>query len=170
MVEGGGRGAAGTLRRGLCAIALAASVMGCMMGDPMDPRRELDHRAVKSFEDAERTARSRPAFERARQRLDGVQHGMNVAEVEHVMGAIVVAERHGEEKETEAARKKLIEGLLCRRQPSSLRQRWLFGYDDDGVELVGFVLEFERDDPDKERWTVRAVDRNPSDDCPETDQ
>jgi len=112
------------------------------------------------------------AFERARQRIGRVESGMTVAEVESALQAMVVTEQRGgaKEKEKDAPRQKFIEGLLCRRSPSPLRQRWLFGFDEDGVELVGFVLEFQRDDPEKEKWVVRSIDRKPADDCPDPDE
>jgi hypothetical protein len=150
-------------------VTLSISVTGCaFMRDPLDPRGELDHRAVQDFRDAERTARSRGAFESARQRIGRVQRGMSIAEFEVAMGAIVVAERRSANVgEDEVPRKKLLEGLLCRRATSAVRERWLFGYDEDGVELVGFAVEFERDDPEREKWAVHGVDHNPSDDCPD---
>jgi len=33
--------------------------------------------------------------------------------------------------------------------------------------LVGFALEFERDDPEKGKLTLQRVDREPNDDCEE---
>lgn len=164
------RRASATTIRCAAVVALTVTATGCaFMRDPLDPLGELDHRAVRNFSDAERMAHSRGAFERSRQRLARVQSGMSVAEFEVAMGAIVVAERTSADgDDDELPRKKLIEGLLCRRATSPLRARWLFGYDEDGVELVGFAVEFERDDPDREKWTVRGVDRNPADDCPDT--
>ncbi len=152
--------------RGVLLLAITTSVTGCFMRDPLDPRGQLDHRVVKEFDDAERITQSRQAFERTRPRLTLVQPGMSSADVETAMQAIVVTEQHGE-KDQEGPRRKFVDGLLCRRDPTSLRQRWLFGYDEGGVELVGFVIEFERDNPEKERWTVRSIDRAPTDDCPE---
>lgn len=152
-------------RRWVC-LALLASVAGCaFMRDPLDPRGKLDHRVVNDFAAAERITRSRHAFERARQRVGRVRSGMAIADVEIAMDAVVVTETHG--NEDEGPRRKFIDGVLCRRDPSALRQRWLFGYDEGGVELVGFAIEFQRDDPEREKWTVRTVDSTPHDDCPE---
>jgi len=139
---------------------------GCFFRDGLDPRGELDHRVVRNFEEAEQATHSRAAFERARQRVERVQAGMNVDDVETAMGAIVFTQQQGDKPDKDAPRQKFVEGLLCRTNPTPLRQRWLFGFDEDGVELVGFVLEFQRDDPDKEKWTVRSIDRKPTDDCP----
>lgn len=163
-------GRKGMAARWMCLLALASSVTGCaFMRDPLDPHGQLDHRVVMTLDDAERITHSRQAFERARQRLGAVQPGMAAADVETAMQAIVVTERKGD-KDDDGPRKKFIEGLLCRRNPTPLRQRWLFGYDADSVELVAFVIEFERDNPEKEKWTVRTVDRSPTDDCPEVDE
>ena len=157
--------------RWLAAVVLVGGVVGCFLRDPLDPRGELGHQVAGNFADVERTARSREAFERARQRVGRVQKGMTIAEAETTLEATVVTERRGDEKkDDEAPRQKFIDGLLCRTNPSPLRQRWLFGYDEGGVELVGFVLELERDDPEKEKWTVRSIDRNPSDDCPDASE
>ena len=93
---------------------------------------------------------------------------MSVAEVEVSMEAVVVAERRGnEDDEMRLPRKKLVEGLLCEISSSARQQRWIFGYDEEGVELIGFAVEFERDNPEDEDWVVRQVDRSPDDDCPD---
>lgn len=157
--------------RMLCVLTLLSmTAAGCFMGDPLDPRGELDHRIVGNFADAERMSHSREAFERARERARRVQSGMTVAEAETALQATVLTEQRGTEKEKDAPRQKFIDGLLCRRNPSPLRQRWLFGYDEDGVQLVGFVLEFQREDPEKEKWEVRSIDRKPADDCPDNEE
>jgi hypothetical protein len=154
-------------RRRVYLVALLATLAGCIfMRDPMDPRGKLDHRVVNDFADAERITRGRHAFERARERLDRVQPGMAPIEIEIALEAIVVMETKGA-REDEGPRRKFIDGLLCRTDPNPVRQRWLFGYDEGGVELVGFAIEFEREDPEKEKWTVRGIDRAPRDDCPE---
>jgi hypothetical protein len=163
------RGAGFTTRTyGLLALAVMVA-SGCFfMRDPLDPLGELDHRAVRELTRAEQAARSRSAYERARGRVTGVKRGMSVTEAEVVLGATVIAERHDEnEDEAGLPRKKLIDGLLCTTDPSSLRQRWLFGYDDGGVELIGFAIEFERKKPDDEDWVVRGFVRDPADDCPD---
>lgn len=154
-----------------CVLAV---LVGCLatrclfMRDPLDPLGALDHRAVGAFGQVESEARSRGAYERARERVAAVEPGMSVAEAEVAMGAMVVTER-GEngDDESRRPRKKIIEGWLCRVDPSPLRRRWLFGYDEDGVELIGFAVEFGRDAPEDEDWVVRWVDREPKEDCPE---
>jgi hypothetical protein len=158
-----------TVARFAATAALVATVTGCaFMRDPLDPLGELDHRPVRSFTDAERAARSRAAFERARQRVGKVKRGMSVAEFEVAMGAVVATERQSPDiDEDELPRRKLIDGFLCRRTSSAVRERWLFGYDEGGVELVGFVIELERDDPERAKWEVIGIDRNPPDDCPD---
>jgi hypothetical protein len=157
-----------TTRHWLALTALALTVSGCaFMRDPMDPRGKLDHRVVNDFGDAEHLTRGRHAFERARGRVAQVRAGMTTADVDIAMDAVVVTETKGA-KEDEGPRRKFIDGYLCRLDPSPLRRRWLFGYDEGGVELVGFAIEFERDDPEKEKWVVRGVDKEPHDDCPET--
>ncbi len=150
----------------LAVLVLSVLIAGCFFRDPLDPHGELDHRIVRNFEDAEQVTHSRAAFERARQRVPRVQSGMTVPEVETAMQAIVFTQQQGDKPEKDAPRQKLIEGLLCRRNPTPLSQRWLFGFDEDGVELVGFVLEFQRNDPESEKWIVRSIDRKPTDDCP----
>jgi hypothetical protein len=165
MAERGGPNATAVWRCA-CLLTLAASLAGCFMRDPLDPRGQLDHRVVKEFDDAERITQSRAAFELARQHIGLVQPGMTPAEVETAMQAVVVTQRQGD-KDDEGPRRKFIDGLLCSRNPTPLRQRWLFGYDEGGVEFVGFAIELERDNPEKEKWIVRGVDRAPTDDCPE---
>jgi hypothetical protein len=41
----------------------------------------------------------------------------------------------------------------------------LFGYDEGGVVLIGFAIEFEREDAEDDEWVVRSVDMQPRDDC-----
>jgi hypothetical protein len=141
---------------------------GCLfMRDPLDPLGALDHRTVHEFNGVEQEARGRVAYERARRRVQSVTAGMSVAEVEVAMGAVVVVERRGDDDdEMQLPRKKLIGGLLCKVAPSARRQRWIFGYDEGGVELVGFAVEFERDDPEEEGWLVREIDHSPREECP----
>lgn len=154
-------------RRGALLVVLASSLMGCFfMRDPLDPRGQLDHRVVKQFADAERITRTHQAFARARERAPRVQPGMSVDDVEIAMQAIVVTEQR-EDVDQEGPRRRFIDGLLCRRNPTPLSERWLFGYDEGGVELVGFAIEFARDNPEKDNWRVRTIDRAPADDCPD---
>ena len=168
MTVRGCSGAGMAVRWAICMVALGSVVSGCFLRDPLDPHGELNHRVVANLGDAEQMARGREAFDRARGRAANVQSGMSVAEVETAMQAIVIAQGHGDATDKEAPRRKFVEGLLCRYQPAPLRQRWLFGYDEAGVELVGFVFEFSRNDPDSEKWTVRSIDRHPTDDCPDS--
>jgi hypothetical protein len=156
-----------TARRVLVFSLLAVAATGCFWRDPLDPHGALNHRVVGDIGDAEQMAKGREAYDHARGRVSNVQSGMSVAEVETAMQAIVVAQGRGDTGDKDGPRRKFIEGLLCRYEPVPLRQRWLFGYDEGGVELVGFVLEFSREDADSDRWTVRSIDRHPTDDCPE---
>ena len=152
----------------IAVVAVLAFPACVFMRDPLDPLGELDHRAVRELTRAEQAARTRAADERARGRIAGVKRGMSAAEAEVALGATVVAERRDEkEDEDKLPRKKLIDGFLCSVEPSELRQRWLFGYDEGGVELVGFAVELERKKPDSDDWNVRGVDRSPADDCPD---
>jgi len=79
------------------------------------------------------------------------------------MGAIIAVPEQGEGGTGTV----VIDGLLCQVDPSARRRRWLFGYDDDGVVLVGFALEFQREDADDEEWLVTRIDESPEDDCPD---
>ena len=167
MVVRGGNGVGMALRWAICLLVLGSGASGCFLRDPLDPHGELNHRVVANLGDAEQMARGREAYERARGRAANVQSGMSVPEVETAMQAIVVAQGQGDETDKNAPRRKFIEGLLCRSEPGPLRQRWLFGYDESGVEFVGFVFEFTRPDPDGDKWSVRSVDRHPTDDCPD---
>jgi hypothetical protein len=127
-------------------------------------RYALDQKPVKQMSEAERRSRGPGAFERARERASEVRKGMSMAEVQVVMGAVIAVEeaRDGEKIE----QRKLMDGFLCRTNPSALKERWLFGYDEGNVMLVGLAIEFVRDDPDDDDWVVRGVDRSPQDDCP----
>jgi hypothetical protein len=127
-------------------------------------RYALDRKPVKQMSEAERRARSGRAFERARERVGDVQKGMSAEEVQAVMGAVIAVEE-GPEGEKNGHRK-LMDGFLCKVSAGPLRERWLFGYDEGNVVLVGFAVELERSDEDSERWSVRRVDRAPQDDCP----
>ena len=80
------------------------------------------------------------------------------------MGAVIAVEE-GPDGE-KGGNRKLMDGFLCKVSGGPLRERWLFGYDEEGVVLVGFAVEFDRSDEDSENWVVRRVDRAPQDDCP----
>ena len=152
-------------------ITIAASLVllaGCMPRDPLDPRGELEHRIVREVQQAEQRARSRDAYDHARRRVTKVKRGQSVDEVESALEAIVVAEQGTDPNSEETGpRAKLVEGFLCLVPQSPLRKRWLFGYDEGGVVLVGFAIDFEREDPEDDGdWTVRGVDMQPRDDCP----
>ena len=147
------------LRAGLALVVISLTI-GC--GGP-----KLDERRVRALESADQMARRPVAYERARGRLPRLARGMSVGEVERAMEAVIAIEGRGEKVAADAPRKKLIEGLLCAVRPSPQRQRWLFGYDEGDVVLIGFAVEFERDDVESEKWSVRSVDRRPEDDCME---
>lgn len=154
--------------RAACVLVLAVAILpmvaGCMR-DPLDPRGALDHRAVSEIARAEARARSRLAYERARRRVVNVKRGMSAGEVEVAMEALVVAQQGDEDDGEESPRVKLVEGRICINALSALRSRWVFGYDEAGVELVGFAIEFERDDPEDDDWVVRRIDEEPDDEC-----
>jgi hypothetical protein len=116
---------------------------------------------VENVGAAETAARSRAGYERARGRIGELELGMKPRAVEAALGA-VTAVAGSEDVEGDSAT--VIDGFLCRVDVDPLRQRWLFGYDDGGVVLIGFAVEFEREDPD-DKWRLRRVDRTPSDDC-----
>lgn len=146
-------------------FVVVTAAMGCVR-DPLDPHGELARRAVDEMEWAERQARGRDAYGRSRSRVGRVQPGMSVASVEVAMGAFIAMQSVDEdENELQLSRRKLIEGFLCSSMPSGLRKRWLFGYDEGEVELIGFAIEFEREDTETEKWRLRRIDREPKDDC-----
>jgi hypothetical protein len=126
-------------------------------------RYALDRKPVKQISEAERRSRGRVAYDRARERVTGIRQGMSAAEVQATLGAVIAVE------ETEAGasgQKKLMDGFVCKLNPAPLTERWLFGYDEGNVLLVGFAIEFARSAPDDDDWTVKRVDRSPADDCP----
>ena len=59
-----------------------------------------------------------------------------------------------------------MDGFLCKVSAGALRERWLFGYDEGNVQMVGLAVEFARSDAEDDDWVVRRVDRAPGDDCP----
>jgi hypothetical protein len=104
------------------------------------------------------------AFERARERSHNVKKGMSTAEVQGVLGAVIaVEEGPGGEG---GQQRKLMDGFLCKISPMPLKERWLFGYDEGNVQLIGFAVEFERADEEDEDWVVSRVDHSPEGDCP----
>lgn len=133
-------------------------VQGCM------GRYALDRRPVKQISEAERKSRGRVAFERARERVREVRPGMSPGEVQLALGAVIAVEE-GPQGEG-GAQRKLTDGFLCKLGPMPLTERWMFGYDEGNVQLVGFAVEFERPDADDDDWVVRRVDNSPEDDCP----
>lgn len=143
---------------GVSLLALVGVLSGCM------GRYALDRKPVKQISEAERRSRSRVAYERARERVGEVRQGMSPVEVQAALGAVIAVE------ETEAGngggQRKLMDGFLCKLSPAPLKERWLFGYDEGNVLLVGFAVEFVRSDADDDDWTVKRVDRSPADDCP----
>jgi hypothetical protein len=134
------------------------TVQGCMA------RYALDRRSVKQISEAERKSRGRVAFERARERVREVRPGMSPGEVQLALGAVIAVEERPEGEE--GGQRKLMDGFLCKVSPIPLRERWMFGYDEGNVQLVGFAVEFERHDADDDDWVVRRVDYSPEDDCP----
>jgi hypothetical protein len=127
-------------------------------------RVSLDKKPVRQMSEAERRARSRVAFDRARERVGQVQKGMSPGEVQVAMGTVIAVEEHPDGEK--GGQRKLMDGFLCKVSATPLRDRWLFGYDEGNVELVGFAVEFERADKNDDDWVVKRVDRSPQDDCP----
>jgi hypothetical protein len=139
-------------------VLVAVSIQGCM------GRYALDRKPVRQLSEAEVKSRSRNAFERARERAPSVQKGMAASEVQAAMGAVIAIEEGPDG--VAGGQRKLMDGFLCKVNPQPLRERWLFGYDEGNVQLVGFAVEFGRSDPDDDDWAVTRVDRAPGDDCP----
>jgi hypothetical protein len=131
---------------------------GCM------GRYALDRKPVKQISEAERRSRGRAAYDRARMRVQEIREGMSPAEVQAMLGAVIAVEEGG--NGSNAGQRKLMDGFLCKVSPTPLRERWLFGYDEGNVLLVGFAVEFARSHADDDDWIVKRVDRSPGDDCP----
>jgi len=138
-------------------LGVLIALSGCM------GRYALDRRPVKQLSDAERRARGHVAYDHARERVRDVQEGMSPAEVQATLGAVIAVEEGADGK---TGQRKLMDGFLCRVSPVGTKERWLFGYDEGNVVLVGFAIEFVRSDPKSDDWTVKRVDRVPADDCP----
>ena len=139
-------------------VMMSLASQGCM------GRYALDRKPVRQLSEAEQRARGRGAYDRARERVREVKKGMSPPEVQVVMGAVIAVEE--EPKGSGSGQRKLMDGFLCKVDPVPLRQRWLFGYDEGNVQLVGFAVEFERKDAEDDDWVVRRVDAAPEDDCP----
>lgn len=144
-----------------CVVVLSGSVLamqGCM------GRYALDRKPVKELSAAEVRSRGRAAYDRARGRVTEIREGMDPGEVQSVLGAVIAVEEG--DRDGKGGRRKLLDGFLCRVSAGPLRERWLFGYDEGNVQMVGFAIEFARSDADDDDWVVKRVDRTPSDDCP----
>ncbi len=141
------------------AVAIMLAALGCA---PRVQRPERFVRAPSELTRAQQMARSRVAYERARARLPRLRRGMSVPEVEEAMGVLVAVDTSGKREH----RATLLDGLLCQVDRSPLRRRWLFGYDEEAVVLVGFALEFERADTHDE-WLVTRIDESPEESCPD---
>lgn len=135
---------------------MVLALHGCM------GRYALDRKPVKQISEAERRARGHVAFDRARDRVREVREGMSPSEVQAAMGAVIAVEEGGDGR----GQRKLMDGFLCKVSPVPLKERWLFGYDEGNVQLVGFAIEFGRKNPDDDDWSVKRLDRVPQDDCP----
>ena len=144
--------------RKMSLVVLALVLSGCM------GRYTLDRKPVKQISEAERRSRGRVAYDRARERVAGVREGMSSAEVQATLGAVIAVEEH--DTGGDGDQKKLMDGFVCKLNPTPLKERWLFGYDEGDVLLVGFAVEFVRSDADDDDWAVKRVDRSPTDDCP----
>lgn len=149
-------GANKTLWRIVVFWGLAVVMAGCI------GRYQLDRKPVKQLSEAEVRARGRAAYDRARGRVGEIREGMDPREVQAVLGAVIAVE----EGEGAGGRRKLMDGFLCRVSAGPVRERWLFGYDEGNVQMVGFALEFVRPEADDDDWVVKRVDRAPGDDCP----
>ena len=147
-----------TMRFVLLLFVAVATMQGCM------GRYQLDRKPVKQISEAERRSRSRAAYDRVRTRVGEVREGMDPAEVQAALGAVIAVEEG--DGEIVGGRRKLMDGFLCKVAAGPLRDRWLFGYDEGNVQMVGFVVEFARPDADDDDWVVRRVDHVPGDDCP----
>ena len=138
--------------------AVTLTVQGCMA------QYAVDRKSVKQISEAEQKSRSRVAFQRARERVREVRPRMSPGEVQAALGAVIAVEERPEGEK--GGQRKLMDGFLCKVSSIALRERWLFGYDEGNVQLVGFTVEFERMDADHDDWVVRQVDYSPEDDCP----
>lgn len=146
----------GRTTRLVCVGLGLATLTGCM------GRYALDRRPVKQISEAERRSRSLVAYDHARERVRDVREGMSPQEVQAALGAVIAVE---EKESGSGGERKLMDGFVCKVEPSQLEERWLFGYDEGNVLLVGFAVEFTRKESDGD-WTVKRVDRTPTDDCP----
>lgn len=138
-----------------CGIAVIA-MQGCI------GRYALDRKPVEQLSEAEQRSRGRVAFEHAREKVREVREGMSPSEVQAAMGAVIAVEENSDGQ----GQRKLMDGFLCKVSPVPLRERWLFGYDEGNVQLIGFAIEFIRKDADDDDWLVKRLDRTPNDECP----
>jgi hypothetical protein len=143
---------------GAVCLVMLMGLPGCL------GRHAIDRKPVRQISEAERRSRSPVAYDRARERVREVRKGMSPAEVQGAMGAVIAVEET--DAGEEVGQRKLMDGFLCKLNPAALRERWLFGYDEGSVLLVGFGIEFLRPDADDDSWTVERIDRTPADDCP----
>lgn len=152
--------------RGSCSVVLqvAMVVVVVLMFQGCMGRYALDRKPVRQISEAEQKSRGRAAYERSRDRVRETQKGMSPAEVQVVLGAVIAIEEGPDGERGD--QRKLMDGFLCKLTPTPLRERWLFGYDEGEVELVGFAVEFERSHADNDDWVVQRVDDSPNDDCP----
>lgn len=149
-------GAKKTLWRMVMLGGITLAMQGCL------GRYQLDRKPVKELSEAEMRSRSRAAYDRSRGRVSEIRDGMDPGEVQAVLGAVIAVE----EGDGSRGQRKLIDGFLCRVSAGPLRERWLFGYDEGNVQLVGFAIEFVRSDADGNDWAVKRLDRTPGEDCP----
>lgn len=138
-------------------LGMTLALSGCM------GRYALDRKPVKQISEAERRARSRVAYDRARERIREVRERMSPEEVQATLGAVIAV---GEESDGKSGQRKLMDGFLCKLSPTPTKERWLFGYDEGNVVLIGFAVEFSRPNANDDDWVVKRVDRTPNDDCP----
>lgn len=153
-----------TMKTMIIAMRLLLSLVLAALAMPGCAGHHLNRKPVKQISEAERRSRSRAAYDRVRTRVGEVREGMDPAEVQAALGAVIaVEERDGENG---GGRRKLMDGFLCKVAAGPLRERWLFGYDEENVQMVGLAVEFTRSDADDDDWVVRRVDHAPVDDCP----
>jgi hypothetical protein len=150
-----GNGRNWSLKLLACGLAVIG-VQGCI------GRYALDRKPVKQLSEAEQRSRGRAAFDNAREKVHEVREGMSPSEVQAAMGAVIAVEENGAGQ----GQRKLMDGFLCKVSPVPLKERWLFGYDEGNVQLIGFAIEFIRKHADDDDWFVKRLDPAPNDECP----